>query len=168
MVRLTGSILLMLGFCGLAFDKVKEDQRKIKRLHILRDFVVFLLKEIQYFGAPIPYICREYEKRTKGELKNFLREVCNGFENNPGSTFEKIWLEKIQSYGKQKEERKQLEALCSNFGFLNTGMQQAAIEHFLNDLEKLILQKEKKYQDNKKLVLYFGAMSGLLLSILLL
>ena len=81
-------------------------------------------------------------------------QVINTYEvdNYPGSSKEKKWLYKM---GKE-------------FGFGNVGMQISAMESYKDFIQKEILQKEKKFQDNKKLILYFGVMSGLLLSIILL
>ena len=72
MIKVIGSILLILGSCGLAVDKVQEEQKKLLFVRHLREFALFLLKEIQYSGTPIPYICKDYEKRAKDNLLLFF------------------------------------------------------------------------------------------------
>ena len=162
----------MLGFCGLSFDKVREEKVSLKGLKDLKDFTLYMLMEIRHSHIPIPDICKEYVTRCDGELGNFLEKVCEQFEDNGGKSFEGLWEEELQKSGEgsslKKEERELLHRFSKNFGYCNTGMQISAIEQYLQEVEKLILQREKKFQDNKKVILYFGVMSGLLLSIILL
>lgn len=168
MVKLLGMILLIVGFCGLSMDRVKDEKTQLKRLSHLKGFATYLLREIEYSHIPIPDICEEYLGRSEGALKDFLEKVCENFEKNEGKSFDAIWEDNAREYQGKKEEKQLLRKLSRSFGFCNTGMQLSAIEQYLDELEKLVLQKEKKFQDNKKLILYFGVMSGLLLSIILL
>lgn len=172
MIKLMGVIFLLVGFCGLSFEKIREEQSNIKKLQELKRFTTYLLKEIEYSHIPIPDICQEYTKRSEGMLKAFLEKVCEQFRLNSGKSFDSIWRDALRNntdaYSAKKEERYLLENLCKSFGFCNTRMQVSAIEQYLQEIDKILLQKEKKFQDNKRLILYFGVMSGLLLSIILL
>lgn len=172
MIKLIGVILLLAGFCGLSFEKVREEKANIKRLQELKRFTTYLLNEIEYSHIPIPDICQEYIEKSEGVLKTFLEKVCEQFQLNSGKSFDCIWRAElknnIDSYSVKKEERVLLKNLCKSFGFCNIRMQVSAIEQYLQEIDKILLQKEKKFQDNKKLILYFGVMSGLLLSIILL
>ena len=128
-----------------------------------------MLKEIEYSHIPIPDICKEYVERSEGIIRDFLEKVCNRYEMNQGESFDIIWKEVAdETLMLKKEERKLLHLLGKSFGFCNLKMQMSAIEQYIQDIEKNVLQKEIKFQDNRKLILYFGVMSGLLLSIILL
>lgn len=169
MIKIFGAVLLVLGFCGLSFEKVKEEKEQLKRLTELKGFITYLLREIEYSHIPIPDICEEYFGRSEGILKEFLEKVCACFGKKEGKSFDVIWEEECSTgYVGKKEEKEILRRLNKSFGFCNTGMQISAIEQNLDEVEKIILHKEKKFQDNRKLILYFGVMSGLLLSIILL
>lgn len=169
MNKFLGMILLMLGFWGLSLEKVKEKKREIETLSEIKSFATYLLKEIEYSHIPIPDICREYVERSEGIIRDFLEKVCNRYDINQGESFDIIWKEVAdENLMLKKEERKLLHLLGKSFGFCNLKMQMSAIEQYIQDIEKNVLQKEIKFQDNRKLILYFGVMSGLLLSIILL
>lgn len=169
MNKFLGMIFLMLGFWGLSLEKVKEKKREIATLSEIKSFATYLLKEIEYSHIPIPDICREYVERSEGVIRDFLERVCNRYDINQGESFDIIWKEVAdENLMLKKEERKLLHLLGKSFGFCNLKMQMSAIEQYIQDIEKNVLQKEIKFQDNRKLILYFGVMSGLLLSIILL
>lgn len=168
MIKLLGICCLIMGFFGLSFDRVREEATGIKRLAALKSFVIYLLREIEYSHIPIPDICKEYQDRSDNELRTYLEKICKQYENSPGKSYEGIWNDEAENIVWKKEEKLWLKKLGKCFGYCNIGMQLAAIEQYLQDIEKQLLQKEKKFQDNRKLILYFGVMSGLLLSIILL
>ncbi len=168
MVRLVGIICLFAGFVGLSVDRIKSDRQKIEFLREVRDFVGYLHGEIEYSHIPIPDICKEYIKRCRGKMVFFLVELCDGFEKDSGKSFDVLWEEILDKQMWKKEEKQYLKDLGGCFGFSGMGLQLSALERYHKDMDKNILQREKKFQDNKKLILYFGVMSGLLLSIILL
>ena len=168
MTKLFGVILLLVGFCGLTFEKIREETEKLKEMVRIKEFSAYLLNEIEYSHIPIPDICREYIGRCEGKLKAFLESVCKKYEDNQGKSFDVIWEQELKNYDGKCEEKQWLSKMSKEFGFSNVGMQISAIGQYLTDVEKMILQKEKKFQENKKLILYFGIMSGLLISIVLL
>lgn len=168
MIKILGIFCLFFGFLGIAIDKIKMEKEKISTFVEIRSLVEYLLKEIEYSHIPIPDICKEYLNRDEGKLQTFLEEVCRKFEEEEGASFEKIWEKETENLHIGKETKLQLFKLGKCFGFSNMGHQLSTIERFLREMDKTILHNEKKFQDNKKLILYFGVMSGLLLSIILL
>ena len=168
MIKILGIFCLFFGFLGIAIDKIKMEKEKISTFVEIRSLVEYLLKEIEYSHIPIPDICKEYLNRDEGKLQTFLEEVCRKFEEEEGASFEKIWEKETENLHIGKETKLQLFKLGKCFGFSNIGHQLSTIERFLREIDKTILHNEKKFQDNKKLILYFGVMSGLLLSIILL
>lgn len=168
MIKLFGVILLLAGFCGLTFEKIRGDVEELKELRQIKDFSAFLLKEIEYSHIPIPDICREYRDRSEGTLKCFLETVCKRYEENQGKSFDVVWTDELKDYEGRCGQKRWLMKMSKEFGFQNVGMQVLAIGQYMTDIEKYIMEKEKKFQDNRKLILYFGVMSGLLISIILL
>ena len=168
MIKIMGIICLFFGILGISLDKIRVEKEKLVTLEEIRNFAEYLLREIEYSHIPIPDICKEYMVRTEGRLRIFLENVCIKFENNDGASFENIWDKEVEDGCFEKETKLQLTKLGRCFGFSNMGHQLSSIERFLREVEKKILHNEKKFQDNKKLILYLGVMSGLLLSIILL
>ena len=169
MSKFLGMIFLLLGCLGLSLENVKEKKREITSLSEIKGFATYLLKEIEYSHIPIPDICKEYIERSEGDIRDFLEKVSNRYEMNQGESFDVIWKEAADEFQTLKREgRNLLKLLGKSFGFCNLKMQMSSIEQYIQDIEKVILQKEIKFQDNRKLILYFGVMSGLLLSIILL
>lgn len=168
MIKIIGILCLLVGFCGVSLEKIKEEKEQIQALEEIRNFAEYLVKEIEYSHIPIPDICKEYRSRSEGNFRGFLDKVCSKFENDGGKGFEQIWDKEIKDYLGWKEEKICLINLGKCYGFTNVGHQLSSIKRYLYEIEKRILHNEKKFQDNKKLILYFGVMSGLLLSIILL
>ncbi len=164
--------MLVTGCIGLALDKVKEESQNIENLKSIRNFTRYLIGEISHTHIPIPDICEEYLNRADNWFKDILKKVCEKLQNNQGKSFDCIWEDVVSKNCSQnrplKEEKKQLLLLGKCFGFCNTNTQLSALEKYVQELESLILQKEKRFYDNKKLIIYFGVMSGLFLSIMLL
>lgn len=164
--------MLVTGCIGLALDKVKEESQNIENLKSIRNFARYLIGEISYTHIPIPDICEEYLQRADNWFKDILKKVCEKLQKNQGKSFDCIWEDAVDNRCSQncslKEERKQLFLLGKCFGFCNANTQLSTLEKYTQELEGLILQKEKKFQDNKRLIIYFGVMSGLFLSIMLL
>ena len=168
MIKIIGILCLLVGFCGVSIEKIKEEKEQIKALEGIRNFAEYLIKEIEYSHIPIPDICKEYRSKADGNFREFLGQVCIKFEKDGGRGFEQIWNKEAKDYFGFKEEKMWIMNLGQCFGFTNVGHQLASVRRYLHEIEKRILYNEKKFQDNKKLILYFGVMSGLLLSIILL
>ena len=164
--------MLVTGCIGLALDKVKEESQNIENLKSIRNFARYLIGEISYTHIPIPDICEEYVWKSEGSLKAVLEKVSEEYRNHQGKSFEVIWEETIYRICEQeklsKEEKSHLLQLSRCFGYSNAKGQLSAIEQYLQEVENDVLQREKKFQDNRKLIIYFGVMSGLFISILLL
>lgn len=168
MLKIVGVICLLVGFTGLSMEKIMSDRQKIEYLKEVRKFVAYLYGEIEYSHIPIPDICKEYIKRCRGKTKDFLTELSACYEKEDGKSFDILWEEILDKQTWKKEEKHYLKELGNCFGFSALGLQLNAIERYLEELDNTILLYEKKFQGNKKLVLYLGVMSGLLLSIILL
>ncbi len=171
MIKVIGAIFLIAGCVGISLEKIKEDKKEIQNLKEIEKFLSYLYGEIQHSHIPIPDICYEYKNRANGFLKELLDRVCMTYLQNQGSSFDKIWLEEVDILCKNhlelKETKKQLCNLSSCFGFCNINMQISAIDKCSKEVERILTWKEKKFQDNKKIILYFGIMSGLFITILL-
>lgn len=169
MIKILGSFLLLAGCIGLSLDKVKEEKQHIENMKAIRGFTGYLIGEISHTHIPIPDICEEYIFRVEGFLAEILKAISTKLKEDEGTSFDVVWEETVTEKCRQlKEESKQLLLLSKCFGFCNTNMQLSVIETYMQELESLISQKEKKFQDNKRLIFYFGVMSGLFLSIMLL
>ena len=168
MLKILGIVCLFAGFLGLSLDKINMDRQKLDNLREIRSLVDFLHGEISYSHIPIPDICKEYIGRCGGKTKVFLQELSETIDKEQGKGFETQWEDVLKKQVMKKEEKDCLQELGRCFGFSDIGLQLSKIERYRCDIDKKILHYEKNFQDNKKLILYFGVMSGLLLSIILL
>lgn len=172
MFKIAGMVCLIAGSIGLSLDKVNEDILKMQHLKNIQGFTAFLIGEISHTRIPIPDICEEYLDKAEGTLKIVLDRITVKFYNENGKSFQSIWQETVQEISASdktyQEAKMQLLKLSKCFGYSNVKLQTAFIEQFDKQLEMEIVQKEKRFQDNKKLIICLGIMSGLFLSILLL
>ncbi len=172
MLKLMGVLFLVTGTIGLSLERIREETKRIKNLKQIKNFTIFLMDEIFHSHIPIPDICEEYVWKSEGSLKAVLEKVSEEYRNHQGKSFEVIWEETIYRICEQeklsKEEKSHLLQLSRCFGYSNAKGQLSAIEQYLQEVENDVLQREKKFQDNRKLIIYFGVMSGLFISILLL
>ena len=168
MIKVLGIICLLTGFLGLSKEKVQGHRQRIETLCEIRNLADCIYGEISYSHIPIPDICKENINRSSGKIKVFLQQLCDRFDKEEGKSFDNLWEDVLKEQGLKREERNCISELGKCFGFHGIEMQLAKLERYRNDMDKKILQYEKNFQDNKKLILYFGVMSGLLLSIILL
>lgn len=172
MLKVTGILLLIVGSVGVSMDKIHTDTIKIQHLKQIRDLIVYLIGEISHTHLPIPDVCEEYADKAEGELKDVLQKITQKYKENPGQSFQTVWNDILSEVLKTRKEYveagKLLLLLSKAFGYTNIHVQIAQLEQYFRELETRIAQKEKKFQDSKKLILCFGIMSGLFVSILLL
>lgn len=128
--------------------------------------------EIRYGKTTLPECCKQIGERQKEPFKSSLLQAYAIMEKNNGEVFEEVFCRQMEDcFSKlplQKEDKEQFLAFARQESFADGMMQLKSMENS-RELLKLTVQKlELENAQKCRLAVGLGAMSGLLLVIILL
>ena len=172
MLRLVGGIMIVTGCFGMGMWYRRQF---ILRLQVLRELLCILemlMGEIRYGKATLPECCKRVGERQKEPYHKTFLHIYRVMEENTGECFPQVFRENMEACFRElaisKEDREHFLAFAVSDGFEEGRMQLRTIER---SKELLLLSAEKMERENAekcRMALGLGAMSGLLLVIILL
>lgn len=172
MLKLAGSILLMIGCIGLGMKKTAEEKGRIRELREIRRIIQRLQSEITYGKRTLPEICLLFGHCMEEPYRSAFAVIFRRLEENDGSTIAHIWKEEMEAVMRDlplREDEK--EALCSlpaYQGILDNAMQAADMGQSLDVLTGRIDSAQAEYENKTKVIMSVSFMTGMFLVILLL
>lgn len=145
------------------------------RLHHLRcldRIVEIMMSEVRYSKATLPECCGRMAERLEEPYRQALKETASYCRDNTGVKFGQVFRERMEECMKElplhKEEKSLFLEFASGSGFEDGRMQLRSMEQYHEQLQAGIIQQEKELAEKSRMALGLGAMSGLLLVIILL
>lgn len=170
MLKWMGGIMIIVASASLGFQEGYRLQKRVELLEELRKIFYVLRSEIAYKKAPLAEAFEEIAKSTKPPYQEWLLQVSRFLVQRHRRCFFEIWVQSIEECLVDVisgEERRKLEELGNNMGFLDEKMQIQSIDLYLEQLEIRIKQYHAELGDKKRLCHCLGVMGGLLLLIVL-
>lgn len=131
-----------------------------------------LMSEIRYGKATLPESCGRLAERMEEPYRGCLREIHRELSGGPGGTFQELFCLKMEACLKKlplkKEDREIFLQPFRGQGFRDGTMQLVNLEQGLMQLSDSIKLQEREQQEKCYMAVGLGAMSGLLLLIILL
>lgn len=131
-----------------------------------------LISEIRYGKSTLPECCIHISTRLQEPYQSALTGIYDKMRENTGEGFRDVFVEKMEQclagLPVTDEDRKQFLSLFSEGGFGENGMQIRAIEQSLELVKQTIDRLEHENREKCRMAVGLGAMSGLLLVIVLL
>lgn len=169
---MAGTVMIVGGCLGLG---LWYRQRMILSVQVLKDLgqILEMLKsEIRYGKATLPECCRHISAHMKEPYKSSFMEVFYRMHENTGEKFEVIFGEVLGScFSKlpiEETDKEQFLQFVSPNSFTEEKMQLCAIEKSEESLRRRADELEKENTQKCRMAVGLGAMSGLLLVIILL
>ena len=172
MLRLMGGIMIVSGCFGLG---MWYRQQFVERLHVLRVLLgiqEMLMGEIQYGKTTLPECCKRVGDRQPEPYGSALISIYQVVSENTGECFPKVFCETMEKCLKEvpiaREDKEAFLSFAVGESFEDGRMQLRTIER---SKELLLLSVEKMEKENAekcRMAVGLGAMSGLLLVIILL
>lgn len=171
MFRGVGSVLILAGCLGLGFLSREKMNGRICALQQLMDILELFESEVRYGRSILPECCGRIGKQIRGAIGEALADVAEKCRENTGDSFAAIFCEDV---GKQLEEmplkpedRNIFFQFISPTGFTDGQMQLRAMEQSVERLGKTKEKLERENSEKGRIAVGLGAMSGLLLILIL-
>lgn len=172
MLRLMGGVMIVSGCFGMGMWYRQQFIRRLEVLRVLVGILEMLMGEIQYGKTTLPECCKRVGERQAEPYKSALLHIFQVMGENTGESFPKVFGENMEACLKDvpiaKEDREHFLAFAAGESFEDGRMQLRAIERSRELLGLSVAKMEKENAEKCRMAVGLGAMSGLLLVIILL
>lgn len=172
MLKLLGSILVLLGSAGYAFSCKQELQDRLYQTRCMETILELLESEIRYSKASLPEACKNSASRVEEPYRRGLLEVFQGMEKDRGIPFSLVWKQVMEKCLQQTKVNKKDRLLFLQFaehtGYADYQMQQKMLQQCRQTLGQSVKKQEESMENKAKVVMSMGVIGGLFLTIVLL
>lgn len=171
MLKLLGSVLILIASIGLAYSIQIELKEHQKRLFELRSLLTKIFWEMNYSMRPVEMVLL-YQIETQDEaLAGILREIGECLMKKEAKCGEDIWQEVFRKHrrelGLKPEEGELMEQVGRAFFGKSVEENQKILSLYQERLDFLIEVERKERKEKQKVYQTVCVMSGLMLIILL-
>ncbi len=171
MIRLIGGCMILSGCFGLGIWYREQFVGRLKMLGELQKLLELLAAEIRYGRATLPECCRNTGKYLQEPFSGILTAISERMDRNFGDSFGEVFREEMLPQLKKmplkEEDVENFLRFTNQSGFADGQMQVRTLEQ---SMELLHGTEEKLQQENAekcRMAVGLGAMSGLLLILIL-
>lgn len=172
MMRWLGGIMILTGSLGLGLWYRQQFRQRIIYLRQMVGVLEILMSEIRYGKTTLPQACKNAGIQIKGPLGEALVQVFVKMQENTGEIFGEVFSCHLGNVMRQLPlNREDVEAFLRFAGqnsFSDTSMQLRSLEQSRDMLDETVRGLEKVTEEKGRLAVGLGAMSGLLVVIVLL
>ena len=162
----------MAGCLGLGLWYRQQFILRLKNLRILQGILEILMSEIGYGKATLPECCKRIGERYQEPFRSSFLYIYSRMQENTGDSFPRVFCAKMEECLKglpvTGEDKDNFLAFAMGQSFEDGRMQLRTIERSKELLENTIGQLERENTEKCRMAMGLGAMSGLLLVIILL
>lgn len=166
MLKLLGSILILVACTGIGFGESRELQYHLEQLEEIKKLFYLLRSEIQYTRAPFAEVFEKISNKTKAPYAEWLLGLCSRLKQKESGSFWNMWIisiaEDLKNSGLKEDEIQELKNLGKNLEYTES------LDLYLEQLEYHIKHTRESYRSKRKLCQSMGIMGGIFLIILLL
>lgn len=171
MLKEAGVILIIVGTTGVGYYYGTMIRMRLENLKELRKSMLLLQGEIRYGKTPIPEAFCAIAERSEKEFQQFFSNMGKAlFSFSEGTLFE-VWKKGIDKdlgeISLTKEDKKMLEKLGEQLGYLDQTMQINSIELYLTQVNQVIEEIGQSIGEKTRLYHMLGILGGIFLSIVL-
>lgn len=171
MIKLLGSGMIFAGCFGLGMWYRAQFLGRIKAVRELEHILELLISEVRYGRATLPECCSHIAKYLEEPFGTAFRNVGERMEENAGASFGEVYREEMRPRLKQfplkSEDEEAFLRFAGQTGYMDGQMQQRALEQSVELLRGTREKLEKENAEKCRMAVGLGAMSGLLLILVL-
>lgn len=171
MLRGIGGGMILAGCLGLGISYRVNLMGRIRLLQQLTEVLELLESEIRYGQSTLPESCFKAGKKLDNRLGRVLQEIGRETCESGGESFPRIFRERMEQAigerGFKREDRENFFRFIPREGFSDEKMQLRAVEGCRERLEKTRERLEREGAEKSRIAVGLGAMSGLLLILVL-
>lgn len=170
-MQVLGGMMIVCGCLGLG---IWYRQQFLGRLHRIRELIAILEQwssEVRYNRSTLPECCLRIGNCREDRLGRICKEVYEEYITSEGSGFlelaEESFRKKLNTLPLKKEDIDRFLLFTGREGYPDEAMQIRAIELAKQELERTAEMQQREISQKCRLSVGLGAMSGLLIVILL-
>lgn len=170
-MEILGGALILSGCFGLG---LWYRQQFLGRLHTIRELIRILeqwISEIRYNSATLPECCRQIGRQRKDRLGEICTEVYREYTETEDDGFlelaERSFRRQLRTLPLKKEDIDEFLRFAEREGYADAAMQIKSMELSRQGLEHAVDMQQREIAQKCRLSVGLGAMSGLLLLLLL-
>lgn len=151
---------------------IARERCRQKDLEQLERVIVLMKNQIGYLGAPLHEVFMQIAWKIEGQIGNILEAVAESMTRREGETaeeiWERIWLEKGKMTALTAVDIDEVLAFGRTFSMIESRKDTGSMELLQFYLKDSQLRIQKRLDKNGKLYYSMGAITGLLLVVVLL
>lgn len=171
MLRLLGSICLLIGSTGVGWSWRDRFKKELAQLYEIRQIMKMFQSEITYSHVPLQEACRRIGGQVKEPYRETLLQIHGQMLKNSGEDFGSIWRGQIENCMQHltvgREEQRILYEFGECVGFMDERMQVEVLEQLIDKLQLAIDRQEKELANKCRVVMSLSVMGGMMAAILL-
>ena len=171
MMKIIGSMLVILGCTSIGFYIVERMRRRLAELELIKRQLLFMRGEMRSGYQPLAEIFSRLEERMLGEWKSFYGFLREKLSTNRTEMLAELWGEAISSRLKRslldEEEMRTWNELGENLGYLDREMQIALLTVCEAHMDEYIEKEKDQIKQQAKVYQTLGIMSGIFLTMIL-
>ena len=172
MLRLLGGGMILTGCLGLGMWYRQQFILRLKAIRVMVEILEILMSEIGYGKATLPECCRRVATRQPEPYRTGLLHIYTKMQENEGVSFSETFCACMEEVLKDQpvttEDKEHFLAFAKGEAFEDGRMQLRTIERSRELLVGTASGLEKENAEKCRLAVGLGAMSGLLLLLILL
>lgn len=164
--------MIVSGCFGLGMWYRAQFNGRIRAIHTLQRILELLSGEVRYGRATLPECCGHIAKYLEPPFGETLREIEKEMGENTGESFGEIFCRRTEEALKKlplkAEDREMFLRFAKQTGFADGQMQLKALEQSMGLLRAAEEKLESENAGKCRMAVGLGAMSGMLLILILL
>ena len=171
MLKAAGACMILTGCFGLGLWYKRQFTDRIKFLRMLDQLLSLLGSEIRYGRGTLPECCGRVAGRVPGTCGSALQQIADRMQENTGESFAQVFREHMEKpladMPLTEEDREEFFRFVEAGTFADGQMQLELIEQSREQLGKKAGELEQGNREKCRMALGLGAMSGLMIILVL-
>ncbi len=171
MFKVAGACMILTGCFGLGLWYKRQFTGRVKSLRMLENMLSLLSSEIRYGRGTLPECCGHVAGRVTGACGHALGQIADRMQENTGESFAQVFREymevPLEEMPLKEEDREEFFRFVEAGSFVDGQMQLRLIEQSREQLERRADDLEQGNGEKCRMALGLGAMSGLMIILVL-
>ena len=169
--KVIGYFFVLAGCSGLGLWYSAQMLKRVVHMREMIRILDIVKSEMKYNHGTLPECCERISEKAKEPYAECFQKINNCFQAGSGMEFDRICKENLQESLQNlplKEERDVFVRCFSDIGYGDIWMQHQTMERGKQELQGILDAEEEELKKRSKLAISLGAMSGILLVLILL
>lgn len=171
MLKAIGAVMILTGCAGTGLWYRSWFLGRIRALRQLAAILELLCSEIRYGRATLPECCGHAASRLPEEYRGAFRRIAERMRENTGESFAAVFAgetgKALDSLPLKEADRQEFLRFATQGSFADGQMQLRVIEQSREQLLKTVAVLESESADKCRMAIGLGAMSGLMIILVL-